>query len=431
VGNVARDRNETNGSSDADIVLADLERDWTPSRSGTRVAIGIRDLGFHQEVQDFLGRDPRLQIVGAAVEAERAVALLRELTPDVMVVCPSLARELRHPVLRRVALPLVMVAEEMTVPTLREAIEAGAQAVFSWPEERDELARSLVEIRSNRQDQADSRARVIAVYGARGGAGATFLATHLSAALADLNIRTALVDLDVAYSDVSAALGVPADSGARTIADLVPVMDELSPEHLDDALFRHPRGFSALLGPLEPSDAERVKPGLYRGAIALLACDHDALVLHLPRAVDRVAKVGIELADIAVLVTTLDLFSLYGARRTMGLFAPDIPTDRWRVVLNKPSRSSLSERNVERVLGIRPMATVRSDGRIGRAQERGDLIPTRSGAVGRDLRKLASLLVPGTGTSAEGAGTPSRRKSAVGSKRKGSARGKSPREVEA
>jgi pilus assembly protein CpaE len=397
---------EGNGASHAGLVLPDLERDWVPSRSRTRVVIGIRALGFHQEVQDFLGRDPRLEIAGAAIDVERAVALLRDRDPDVAVVCPSVARELRHPSLQSAGLPVLIVAEEMTVPVLREAIEAGAQGVFGWPEERDELARSITVIRSAREARSQGRARVIAVHGARGGAGATFVATHLAAALADLNLRTALVDLDIAFSDVTAALGIPADAGVRTAQDLVPVMDELSPEHLDDAMFRHPRGFAVLLAPPEPGGSETFRPGLYRGAIALLAGDHDVVILHVPRGVDRVARVGMELAGVAVLVTTLDLFSLYGARRTMGLFASEVPADRWRVVLNKPSRSALTERDIERVLGTDPVATVRCDGRVPRLQERGDLLPTRGGLVGRDLRKLASLLVPETaGASQEETGS--------------------------
>ena len=38
---------------DSEALLDDLERTWVSSRMGVRVAVGIRDLGFHQEVQDF------------------------------------------------------------------------------------------------------------------------------------------------------------------------------------------------------------------------------------------------------------------------------------------------------------------------------------------------------------------------------------------
>jgi pilus assembly protein CpaE len=287
---------------------------------------------------------------------------------------------------------LVVVAEEMTVPVLRAAIHAGAHAVFAWPEEREEFLGTLTSVRTRRPSHDAGRGQVIAVHGARGGAGVTFLATNLAASFAGRGLRTALVDLDVRFSDVSAALGIGPDDGARTVMDLVPVMDELSPEHLDDAVFSHPRGFSALLAPPEAADAEIVRPGLYRGAIALLAGANDVVVLHLPRAVDWVARVGFDIADRVLLVTTLDLFSLYGAKRTMTLLGREVPSERWQVVLNKPMKSVLNESDVERVLGLRPAATVRFDPRVRRSQERGELLPDRAGGIGKDVRRLAALL---------------------------------------
>jgi len=394
-GDEVRERIEGNGFGRAQLRVASEDAPPFPlaGRGTTKIAIGIRDVGFHQEVQDFIGRDPRFEIVGAAVDGDRLVSVLSERGPDAAVLCPTLARELRHPALQGAGRSLVVVAEEMTVPVLREAIEAGAAAVFSWPEERDELARSLSRMRARAASDGAKRGTVIAVHAARGGAGATFVATHLAAATAGRGLRTVLVDLDVALSDVSAALGIPPDEGLRTALDLVPVMDELSPEHLEDALYRHGRGFAALLAPADPEAAPEVRPGLYRGAVALLAADHDVVVLHLPRALDRVARAGVELADRMVVVTTLDMFSLYGAKRTMAVLARDVPRDRWWVVLNKPTRSGITAGDVERVLGVAARARIRFDARVVRAQERGELLPERSGGFGRDLRKLATMLV--------------------------------------
>ena len=364
----------------------------------TRVVIGIRALGFHQEVQDFLGRDPRLDIAGAAVDAERLVAILGEEAPDTVLACPWMAHELRHPALGERRPRLVIVAEEMTVPVLREAVEVGAHAVFSWPEERAELARTLARTHAHRGETRPNRGRVMAVHGARGGAGATFVATHLAATLAGRGLKTVLVDLDLAFSDVSAALGIDPDRRVRTVLDLVPVMGELSPEHVEDALYAHPRGFSVLLAPADPAASGEVRPGLLRAAVALLAGARDAVVLHLPRVSDRVARAGLELADRLVLVTPLDLFSLYGARRTIELAGTSVPRDRWCVVVNKPSRPSLTERDIERILGTRPLASIRFEGRVKRVQERGELLSDRSGGVGRDLRRLAALLLDEPGS---------------------------------
>jgi Flp pilus assembly CpaE family ATPase len=357
-----------------------------------RMLLGIADLGFHQEVLDFLGRDPRLEVAGAATDPNRLASLLAPGNSDAVLVCPTMSRGLRHPVLRGRGNPLLVVCEEMTVPVLREAIESHAHAVFCWPEERDELAKAIIELRSERAEKPSNRGRVVAVYGARGGAGTTFIASHLAAIAADRGSKAVLVDLDTGFSDVTAALGIVQGRQVRTIADLVPVMDELSPDHLEDALYRHPRGFDVLLGPGEVSVDVALRPGLFRAAIALLAGSHQAVILHIPRMTHAVARAGIELADEVLLASTLDLFSLYGARRAMAALRLEDPPDRCRVVINRVGRAEMKVGDVERVLGRTIGATIRFDPNVKRVQGRGELLRPGARRSGRDLRALASML---------------------------------------
>src|SRR5712691_1638880 len=113
------------------------------SRSRRRVLVGIRDVVFHQEVLDHLERDPRFEVVGAVARPGALLQGIRGLIPDVTVACPVMVREVSHPSVGRTD-NLLVVAEEMTVPVLREAIEAGAHGVFTWPEERDELSEEIL-----------------------------------------------------------------------------------------------------------------------------------------------------------------------------------------------------------------------------------------------------------------------------------------------
>jgi DNA-binding NarL/FixJ family response regulator len=209
-------------------------------RSQARVLLAIRDLAFHQEVLDFLEREPRVTVVGAVSQPDALFRVSNTAKPDITMVCPLIARDVRHPAANGRAPNLLVVAEEMTVPILREAIEAGARAVFAWPEEREELARTILAIPREEESRPDGRGKVIAVFGPRGGSGTTFIATHLAAALADQGRKCVLIDLDAGFADVTVALGMGADDDARTVADLLPVAEELSPEHVEDALHHHP-----------------------------------------------------------------------------------------------------------------------------------------------------------------------------------------------
>jgi Flp pilus assembly CpaE family ATPase len=361
----------------------------TRARSRGRVLLGIRNLVFHQEVLDHLERDPRLEVIGAVTHPGALVQLMRELAPDVTVACPAMVHEVRHPAVGS-APNLMIVAEEMTVPVLREAIDAGAEGVFAWPEERDELAEELARVRGTSNETLADRGPVIAVYGARGGSGTTFVASHLAAAFADRGERCALVDLDASFADLTIALGI--DRQVRTVADLVPVTDELGPDHVEDALYRHPRGFSVLLSPGEPIKQEPPQAGLYTAAIALLAGAYRVVVVHVPRGLDGLTRATIAIADLVVLVVSPDLFSLHATRRATRALGLAEQPDRCRVVLNPFVRNEIGRKDVERVLGMAPFGSVRFDSAVARAQAQGRLLSPRARRAGRDLRALAARL---------------------------------------
>jgi pilus assembly protein CpaE len=354
-----------------------------------RVLLGIRDLVFHQEVLDHLERDARLDVVGAVTQPQALVHRMRELGPDVTVACPSTARELRHPAVVRPP-NLMIVAEEMTVPVLRDAIEVGAQGVFAWPDERDELSEEIAILRRRTSEVLPTHGCVIAVYGARGGTGTTFVATQLAASFADRGQRCVLVDLDASFADITIALGI--GQPTRTIADLVPVAGELGPDHIDDALHRHPRGFSVLLAPTEAAKHDVPPPGLYTAAIALLAGAHEVVVVHVPRRLDGLTRAAIGMADEVVLVVAPDLFSLYAARRAVQALGLDEQADGCRVLLNPLVRNEIRPKDVERVLGMAPFGAVRFDSSVVRAQANGRLLPPRARRAGKDLRILAGKL---------------------------------------
>src|SRR5207342_139491 len=133
---------------------------------------------------------------------------------------------------------------------LRAAIRAGADGFFVWPGDREALSTAAGAARVG-PAALDRRATVIAVHASRGGAGATFVATHLARAFARRGTATVLIDADPVYGEVGAAVGAP-DADVHTIADIVPLGAELTPAHLDETFWTHPEAFRVLLSP--PAD---------------------------------------------------------------------------------------------------------------------------------------------------------------------------------
>ena len=350
-----------------------------------RVVIALETPDVAEEVIQFLDRTGRARVVGTAQDSSQLAEAVRQLEPDTVVAAPTLAPA--RGTLNDSA--LLALDTTQSVGALRRAIRAGASGFFLWPAEREELAHAAARIAPGAGEVSTTRAPVVAVYAPRGGAGATFVATHLAAALARRGGRTVLIDLDVRFADVSAAIGVPTDADAdvRTIADLVPLGDELGPQHVQEVLWEHPAGFSALLAPAEPVPTRSVAQ-TYRTAISAVRRCADDVVLDVPRAFDEVSGAGLDSADRVLVVLGLDVLSFRNAKRAIEAIGIE---DRCDFVVNRAGRSEIAPRDVERVFGRPALAVIPADRAVSPARDHGRLVPMR-GRAGRALERLARRL---------------------------------------
>ncbi len=350
-----------------------------------RIVLALETPDVAEEVMHFLDRTGRARVVGTAVDQSQLAEAVRQLEPDAVVAAPALVPS--PGTLNGSALLAVDTAQ--SVGALRRAIRSGASGFFLWPAEREELANAAARLGRTRNDGDDGDpALVLAVYAARGGAGATFVATHLAAAFAKRDRRCVLIDLDVLFADATAAIGVPADEPVRTIAELAPLGEELAPRHVDEILWRHPKGFAALLAPVDRQLSQRLGAETYRAAISAVRRSSDVVVLHVPRALDEIARAGLEVADRVLVVLGLDVLSFRDAKRAIEVAALE---GRCSFVVNRATRSEITPGDVERVFGRPPLAVIPSDRAVGAAQDHGRLLPMR-GRVGRALDRLAQRM---------------------------------------
>ena len=350
-----------------------------------RIVLALEAPEVAEEVMHFLDRTGRTRVVGTAVDGTQLAEAIRQLEPDIVVAGPTLvgARDGMN------GSGLLVVDTSQSVGTLRRAIRAGAAGFYLWPAEREELGLAAGRVHAPQPDDRSGRARIVAVYGPRGGTGTTFVATHLAASLATRERRCVLVDLDMAFADLTSAIGVPSDEQVRTIAELGPLADELSPRHLEEVLWHHPRGFDVLLAPDAGPTVAGSGAHTYRRAIDAAARICEVVVLHVPRTLDEVARAGLELSDRVLIVLGLDVLSFKDAKRAIA--AADLE-GRCSFVVNRAARSTITPRDVERVFGQRPVAVIPADRRVAAAQDRGRLLPMR-GRLGRAVDRLARAMV--------------------------------------
>ena len=182
------------------------------------------------------------------------------------------------------------------------------------------------------------------------------------------------------------------------MADLLPLGEEVSAEHLAEALWSHPDGFRVLLPPA-PEEAASVRPDDLRAVARAAASSADIVVVHLPRSLDPLARAGIEGADRLIEVLSLDVLSFRAATRALEVLGPAGLQDRVGFVVNRAVRGEITARDVTRVFGAEPLAVLPLDRAVQRAQDHGRLLPAR-GRMGRAFDRLAARLVEPAATEA-------------------------------
>jgi pilus assembly protein CpaE len=256
----------------------------------------------------------------------------------------------------------------------RAAVRCRAEDLVCWPRDGDVLCRSIREAASRARISASgAEGKVVAVVGARGGAGTTTVTGLLAGALPE----SALVDLDPAGDGQSAFVPPSTDPTLETVLEVV---DELDPGGLQSALTPHAAGRALCASPRRrAAGADRIER-----LVALLRATVPYAIADVGRGSDDGGRVAVREADAVVCVCAPDLQSMRGAR-ALGESLPGV-----RYVLNMATRLRLSPRDVSRVLGAPPVAVIPLDATLRKAGEAGRL-PSR-GPARRATNRLAALL---------------------------------------
>ena len=193
---------------------------------------------------------------------------------------------------------------------------------------------------------------IITVFGDKGGVGKTTLATNLALALAGETSRSvALVDLDLPHGDIAILLNLSSERACRgrdvTEAVLADPLLSSGPPRGGTCGRARPVGLDVR----RHSQYGNCRDAGYR-APERLAQLHDYVVVDTPPGINEFSAAALDVASLALLVTTPELPCLRRTRtcldslQTMG-YSPD----RVKVLLNRTSsKTSIDETQVQRVI---------------------------------------------------------------------------------
>lgn len=336
-----------------------------------------------------LAEELGLRTTRAALDADAAQA---PAAGDVALVSAERDARTAFPVvsaLARAGTRVVVMGPSKDADLILAAMRAGAQE-FVVAGDGDGLRRALA---PQANGAPDVRGRVSAVLGAKGGVGATTLATNLAASIARHGGRACVVDLDPALGAVCSMLDL---APSYTIADVVANVRRLDRELIDASVPRHASGVWVIAPGDDLEAAERLDATTVAGLLTVLRRHYDVVIVDGLHAFDERALAVLDAADRVLLLVTQEVAAVRNAQRCLEVFGKlGYAQDKVQVVLNRFRKGGpIAPAIVEETLRVPLGATVANDfAAVARAVAKGAVLVEEAprAQVTRDVEALASL----------------------------------------
>jgi pilus assembly protein CpaE len=371
-----------------------------------------------------LGFEGDIEVVGAAASGQQALALAKELVPDVVLMDINMPDMDGITATERISAEapdaaVVMMSVQGEADYLRRSMLAGAREFLVKPFSSDELTASIRQVHAREREKQSRRAatpvmattggggpgggggedrdgRVIAIFSPKGGVGRTTVAVNMAVAAAtDLGKSVVLMDGSFQFGDVGVLLNLNPKN--KSIADLVPELEAGEPESLDTFVINHSAGIRVLLAPPSPEMAELITPTAVKRVIEALRRLHDLVIIDCTSWFNETTLSILDAADTVLTILSLEITSIKNMRLFLEV-ADQLGYEHGKVqlVLNRAD-SSLGIRvtDVENSIGRKVDHTIVSDGRsVVYALNRGVpfFLSNREAQVSQDILRLASTV---------------------------------------
>jgi pilus assembly protein CpaE len=333
-----------------------------------RTALISSDRSFREMVKDvFLSHEawtaPAIEIAAPfAAFGENELRAVRQLNPDLIILDladePELGIKLAHFLSEsRPGQRFVSVGPHLAPDLLLSAMRAGVVDYLPRPVTPEAFQTAVERVRQQMgiggKEATKQPGLLYAFYSAKGGAGTTTVATNFAVVLHRITgKKTLIVDLDLELGEIALLLGV---QPRFNFVDMVQNFHRMDAELLASYIERHDSGVHLLSAPYQPEKAEVVTGDEIRKILHFLRKHYDYVVVDTSKSFSPATLSAFEQADLAFIVTNVDLASLRNIQRGLPLMKRMMgrSEDHIRLIVNRyNSASDISLKDVEHTLGL-------------------------------------------------------------------------------
>ncbi len=296
-----------------------------------------------EELRNALAGSARVRILATCENADQILADIIRMRPSAAVITLEAENPdkefllIKKLVAASPGTAIISAARDTSPSLILGSMRSGAREFLQVPIIEEELQTVLdrtAEFCASNDSSTQKTGRVVAVFSGKGGAGVSFFATNLAAAM---NLPTLLVDLNLQAGDAASFLGLEA---RYSLADFVSNRARLDDSLISSLITRHSINLSLLAAPLEAHEAEEIKPQDLTEVLHLLSQRYERIVLDLPHTFDPVTVAALDRADDIFLLLTLDIPGIRSTKRALTVFDRlDYPRRKIHVVVNRWSRN--------------------------------------------------------------------------------------------
>jgi pilus assembly protein CpaE len=269
---------------------------------------------------------------------------------------------------------IVIGNEDDQVP-YRELVRRGVNDYVMGPVDPLDVVRSICSLFS--ASEAVTVGRIIAVVGAKGGAGASTVAHNLAWAIArNIKLDSVVIDLDLAFG--TAGLDYNQDP-AQGIANAVFQPDRPDSAFIDRLLAKCTDHLSLLAAPAALDRVYDFGANAFDAIFDTLRLTTPCIVLDVPHQWTAWTRRALEGADDILIVAEPDLANLRNAKNLLSVLKAARPNDALPLFcLNQvglPKRPEIDRRSFAKTLESQPLAVIPFDSRLfGTAANNGQMI---------------------------------------------------------